>query len=400
MINITEKSSCCGCTACFNICPKNAVAMTSDSEGFLYPRVDTASCIDCGLCEKVCPIIHTPKAPERNTQGCIIRYRDPRIVENSTSGGAFTAFADYLLKKGYLIFGAGYDSDMRVVCKPADTAEKLSEMRGSKFVQSELDTVFSDIKKRLKIGEKVLFTGTPCQVAGLVSFLGEKPDNLICIDFVCRGVASPGLWRNYLDMMEGRYRAKVVFARFKNKTYGYHAATMKVDFDNGKTYYASGRVDPMLKSFVSELASRPSCHDCAFKTVERVSDITMFDCYQFTPLTKMPDDDKGYTCLMIHSQTGRELLDSVHANIDLYDADLDSMIELNGIMVKNSAKPHRRRERFYQLAETQPIDEVIRQVAPVSAKDRMIENSKNVLFQTGLIRLARKLKKKDTVETR
>lgn len=155
------------------------------------------------------------------------------------------------------MYGAGYDDSMRVICKKATSNDELKEMRGSKFVQSLLGNTYKDVKNELNTGKRVMYSGTPCQVEGLLCYLKKKPDNLLCVDFVCRGVPSPGLWENYVQFMERKFGSKMVGARFKHKTYGYHTTTMKIDFANGKTYYGSGRVDPYMKAFVSELASRP-----------------------------------------------------------------------------------------------------------------------------------------------
>ena len=396
MIRITEKSRCCGCTACANACPKGAIAMKADGEGFLYPSVDMERCVDCGLCERVCPVLHHERAAEE-TKGYIVRYKNADVVQESTSGGAFTAFAEKILSREGIVYGTGYDADMNVICKAAKTPAELAEMRGSKFVQSDLGSTFKEIKTRLREGFQVLFTGTPCQVAGLVSYLGGKPENLYCIDFVCRGVPSPGLWRNYVGMMEKKYGAKMVGARFKHKTYGYHATTMKIDFEGGKTWYGSGRVDPMMKAFVREMASRPSCHDCAFKTLERVSDLTMFDCYKFSEITGQHDDERGYSCLFVHSREGAELFGAVREQLFVLDADVETLIEKNGIMVRNSARPHPRRAEFYRLAAEKPIDEAIAAVEPITAKDRLIERAKGILFKTGLIRVAKRIKREKNV---
>lgn len=397
MIQITDKTKCCGCTACYNVCPKSAIEMMSDAEGFLYPKVKADLCINCRLCEKACPVLKDMKHEEK-TEGYIIRYKDEKIVEESTSGGAFTAFASYLLKAGYLVYGTGYDDDMRVICKTALKSEELQEMRGSKFVQSTLGRTFQDIKKRLQGGQKILFTGTPCQVSGLISCLGKKPENLICMDFVCRGVPSPGLWENYVSMMEKKHGSKMVGARFKHKTYGYHATTMKVDFANGKTWYGSGRVDPMMKAFVKELASRPSCSDCAFKGVERLSDITMFDCYEFESITGRADDDKGYTSLLIHTGKGEKLLKALAPELIVYQVSPKDLVTRNGIMVCNSAKPNRRRGEFYRLAQEMPIDRAMQKISPITGKDYLIENLKGFLHKTHLIKVAKKLRGKRIIE--
>lgn len=392
MIVLTDKKDCCGCTACFNSCPVKAITMAPDKEGFLYPYINLEKCVNCGVCENVCPIIHRNEHDEK-TEGYIVRYRDEKIVEESTSGGAFTAFALYLLSKGFLVYGAGYDKDMRVVCKMATKSTELQEMRGSKFVQSALGTTFQEIKNRLKNGQKILFTGTPCQVSGLVSYLRGKPENLFCIDFVCRGVPSPALWKNYVDMMEHKYDSKMIGARFKNKTYGYHATTMKIEFANGKTWYGSGRVDPMMKAFVRELASRPSCSACSFKGIKRQSDVTMFDCYEFSSITNLKDDNKGYSSLFIHTEKGKQIFDMLMERFDVYPTAIEKLVTKNGVMVKNSAKPNPKRDQFYEYATQYPIDVAMNMVDPITKKDFLIEKTKGIVARSQLIYLLKKIKR-------
>lgn len=392
MIHIKNKVECCGCTACYNACPKSAIEMKPDKEGFLYPSIDNEKCIDCGVCERVCPI-NNKEIHHEQTLGYIVRNKDEQIVNDSTSGGSFTAFAQYILKNGGVVYGAGYDVDMNVVCKCATDETQIAEMRGSKFVQSSLSDTYSRIKRQLTEGTLVLFTGTPCQVSGLVSFLRTKPNNLICMDFVCRGVPSPGLWRNYLDMMQKKYNSKVVFAKFKNKTYGYHATTMKIEFENGKVWYGSGRVDPMMKSFVNEMASRPSCGACSFKGIERVSDITMFDCYEYSTITEKKDDDKGYTSIFVHSDAGRDIFEKVYDNFDVLAVEVNRLVTKNGIMVCNSAKPSKKRDEFYATVAEMDIETAMKHVSPITKKDYFIEKCKGFLHRTGLIKLAKKMKK-------
>ena len=244
----------------------------------------------------------------------------------------------------------------------------------------------------------VLYSGTPCQISGLLSYLGKKPNNLICIDFVCRGVPSPGLWANYVTYMEDKFNSKIIGVRFKHKTYGYHTTTMKVDFANGKNYYGSGRVDPYMKAFVSELSSRPSCANCSFKGIERVSDISLFDCYEYSKVTGKYDDDKGYSSLFIHTEKGKKVFDEIKDKIWFEEEDINKLVLCNGIMVCNSAKPHKKRAEFYEKAAMYPIDQAMDMVLPITAKDRMIEKTKSILYKTGLIRIARKMTKGRKVE--
>lgn len=396
MIQIVDKTKCCGCTACYNICPEQALEMKADSEGFYYPEVKRERCTNCKLCEKVCPVLNK-KEHEEITKGYIVRHKDSIIVNQSTSGGAFTAVASYLVGQGAVVYGAGYDDRMQVVCKRAEKYEQLGEMRGSKFVQSSLGTTYIQIKNELHEGKVVLFTGTPCQVSGLITFLGTKPDNLLCIDFVCRGVPSPGLWKNYVSMMEEKYASKMIDVKFKHKTYGYHTSTMKIVFENGKIYYGSGRIDPYMKAFVKELSSRPSCSACLFKEIERLSDITLFDCYKFSEITDCRDDDKGYTSILIHTNRGRKIFNEIKNSLWWKAEEIDKLVNKNGIMILNSAQQHPKRREFYEMVESMPIDKAIEMICPITKKDFMIERAKSILFKTGLIRIARKIKRKQNI---
>jgi coenzyme F420-reducing hydrogenase beta subunit len=393
MIQITKKEDCCGCTACANICPKDAIVMAPDEEGFLYPQVVADRCVSCGLCQKVCPV-GKAKGERDDVQGYIVRYKDAAIVEHSTSGGVFTALASYVIADGGVVYGTGYDENMRVVCKKADHVEALQEMRGSKFVQSYLGDSFRQIKQELARGTQILFVGTPCQVEGLLAYLQKKPENLLCVDFVCRGVPSPGLWENYVRTMEKKYGAKMIGARFKHKTYGYHATTMKVDFANGKTWYGSGRVDPMMKAFVTELASRPSCGACDFKQLSRKSDITMFDCYEFSAVTGLADDNKGYSSLFVQSEQGARLFDAVRDQLTVMEVAAEKLAEFNGAMVYRSAAPNPKREQFYRLAAENPIDVAMEKTDPITRKDHLIEGIKGTVHKIGLVQFAKKLRKK------
>lgn len=397
MIQIDDKKQCCGCTACESICPKKAIKMLPDEEGFLYPHVEETKCIQCGLCEKTCPIINTKKS-DQEPKGYIVRNTDKEIVQDSTSGGVFTAIANYVLDKQGVVYGVGYDSSMRVIYKKAENKSEIAEMRGSKFVQSYIVGIYEDVKQTLGSGRLVLFTGTPCQVAGLINFLRKKPDNLYCVDFICRGVASPLLWENYLQAMQDKYKSAISFVKFKNKTYGYHATTMKVDFQNGKTYKASGRIDPMMKSYVNELASRPSCAACSFKSERHISDLTMFDCYHYSAITRKKDDNKGYSSLFVNSYVGEKIIESIAKSIEMTAVDYHELTKWNGIMVCNSAKPHSRRDEFYSYISTMTIHEAINKVMPITKKDYLIELSKAVINRIGLIQFLKKLKK-EKIET-
>lgn len=220
MIQITDKSQCCGCTACASICAHDAITMQPDALGFLYPVVDKDKCVDCGLCEKVCAFndhydtsLNLPKP-----DAYAARHKDMKEVETSRSGAAFIAISDYVLENGGVVYGAGYTDHFRVVHKRATTKEERDEFKGSKYVQSDMNTVFRQVKKDLKDGLAVLFSGTPCQTAGLHSYVGRKlREHLILVDIVCHGVPSPYMWRDYIAYLEKKQGDKICWVNFRDK---------------------------------------------------------------------------------------------------------------------------------------------------------------------------------------
>ncbi len=220
MINIKNKADCCGCTACASICPHDAIEMTPDVMGFLYPVVDMSKCIDCGLCEKVCAFNEhydtCLNLPEPDAYAA--RHKDMHEVETSRSGAAFIAISDYVLENGGVVYGAGYTDHFRVVHKRATTKEERDEFKGSKYVQSDMNTVFRQVKNDLKNGLTVLFSGTPCQTAGLNSYVGKRlREHLILVDIVCHGVPGPNLWRDYIAYLEKKQGDKICWVNFRDK---------------------------------------------------------------------------------------------------------------------------------------------------------------------------------------
>ncbi len=275
MIDIKDKSDCCGCTACASVCKHNAISMQPDVMGFLYPVVDKSICVDCGLCEKVCVFndhydtsLNLPQ-PEAYAA----RHKKLEEVETSRSGAAFIAISDYILEKGGVVYGAGYTDHFRVVHKRASTKAERNEFKGSKYVQSDLGHVFRQVKKDLKDGLTVLFSGTPCQTAGLNSYIGKKlRDHLILVDIVCHGVPGPYLWRDYIAYLEKKHGDKICWVNFRDKqAFGWtaHKETFKFVKGGGKMSFTY--------LFYQHIMFRSSCGKCHFTNTKRPSDITIAD---------------------------------------------------------------------------------------------------------------------------
>ena len=357
MIEITDKVKCCGCTACFNICPKKCISMQPDTEGFLYPIVDKKQCVNCGLCEKVCPILNYKPIEEKTPAAYVVRTKNQNDLMQSTSGGFSTPLAQWFFNKGGSVWTASYDNNWNVVHREFTKDDvEFSKTRGSKYVQSYLGDTYTKIQDELKNGRWVCFIGTTCQVYGLKEFLKKDYEKLITVDLVCHGTPSPKLWAKYIDFQTKKYNSRITDINFRNKTYGYHSGTMMLRFENGKKYTGSARVDYMLKSFFSEISSRPSCYTCKFKQLNRVSDYTVFDCWHMRELLGKKDDDRGYTNLLVHTDKGGELLKEITAAYEIFQVDVEKAIALDGIMVRNSATPHKDRASFYTDLDEYEMD--------------------------------------------
>ena len=329
MIQITDKSQCCGCTACASICVYDAITMQPDAMGFLYPAVDRDKCVDCGLCEKVCAFNDhydtSLNLPQPDAYAA--RHKDMREVETSRSGAAFIAISDYVLENGGVVYGAGYTDHFRVVHKRATTKEERDEFKGSKYVQSDMNTVFRQVKKDLKDGLTVLFSGTPCQTAGLNSYIGRKlRERLILVDIVCHGVPGPYLWRDYIAYLEKKQGDKICWVNFRDKQkFGWkaHRETFKfVNMGGGKMSFTY--------LFYRHIMFRHSCGVCPYTNTRRPSDITIADFWGWEKTD--PDinkDDKGVSLILVNTKKGREIFDAIKDRMTVIPAKLEDCLQPN-----------------------------------------------------------------------
>ncbi len=396
MIYIEDKKDCCGCTACYSICPKNAITMKADEEGFLYPYVDKELCVECGLCEKVCPVQCFPKLNVGEKESYVLRTKNKDVLTESTSGGFITPLAYWVFENNGIFCGAAYDKVFKVKHTFAASAMEYNSFsfRGSKYVQSDLEDCFRKIKECLEHKTLVCFVGTTCQVSGLKAFLRKDFENLITVDLVCHGTPSPKLWEKYLDYQKNKYHSEIEKINFRNKTYGYHSGTMKIQFTNGQMYFGSARVDLMLKSFFKEISSRPICYTCPFKTLDRCSDFTIYDCWHASDLVAgLKDDDNGYTNVIVQSEKGKQILRQIEKNYEIYPADTQKAVSLDGIMVQNAAKPHPNRKEYYIDLDVEEIEDHVQKFIPISKKDKMIEMSKKMIYKSGMYNVLKGLKR-------
>lgn len=371
MIQILDKQQCCGCAACVQKCPKQCISLHEDKEGFLYPQVNTDLCIDCGLCEKVCPLLHRSEAllPLE-----VLAVKNCNLEErlSSSSGGVFIALARQVLLSGGVVFGAVYDKHWEVKIAYSESLEGVRYMMGSKYLQARIETSFCDAERFLKAGRKVLFSGAPCQIAGLHKFLRKDYPNLLTVDFLCHGVPSPGVWRNYLKeslnkSLSARRAAAgkntvlpslnviptIVGIEFRDKRlHGWKKfsfvvrskSASKAD-QNSVLLSDIHRVNPFMRGFLSDIYLRPSCYDCQCKNGVSHSDLTIADFWGIDLLIPDFDDDKGVGLVLINTIQGRCLFDEL--DMEKRTSALADVQPLNGGF-KEHTVPHPRREEFFQ----------------------------------------------------
>lgn len=392
MIEITEKNKCAGCTACASGCPKKCIEMVPDEEGFLYPKIDIEQCVGCGKCDSICPILNPIPETDFEPTACISQTKEQELLALCTSGGAFSTLAKAFLEDGGFVSGAAYDEDFRVVHIITNRFEDLRRLAGSKYVQSNLNGVFAAIKELLNHGQRVLFCGTPCQTAGLLRTVGERRDGLYLVDLVCHGVPSPALWEQYVSHTEAK-RGPLTYVNFRSKNLGYHVSVMEEQHEEGRAYYASARTHLMSKVFFKNIADRPSCYNCAFKTVKRCSDITVFDGWHAEELVpSLRDNDRGYTNLLVQSERGEELLKQYGMAMTIYPCDREKAIALDGSMMCRSVAMHPKRREFLQFASEHGIETAVQRYLPISRKDYLVERSKLVLKRLGILNAIKKIK--------
>ncbi len=362
MIILQAKSDCCGCNACGDICPRNAVTFESDNEGFLYPRIDEGKCVNCGLCNKVCPIENIADIPNGNSPTPVTVaavHKNNQIRFDSTSGGMFTALAEPFIKEDGYVGGAVYTGDWNVKQIVTNDIEDLKRLRSSKYIQSDASGYYRTIKELLDSEQKVLAVGLPCQIAALRHFLQKDYDNLLTIDLICRYINSPFAYRKYLDYLEDEYKSKIVYIKPKNKELGWRKLTHKVVFENGSTYYGTFQVDKFMKaSMQSNCLSRPACYDCKFKGFPRFADISIGDYWSRKGENEL-DDDTGTSVVLLNSAKGTQYFERIKRKIKSNEVPLDKVIAGNPALVKPLPKESIDRETFYERINKEPFDVVV-----------------------------------------
>lgn len=315
MLIFEKREDCCGCSACYNVCPKEAIKMSEDSEGFLYPQIDDDRCVECGLCKKVCSFQQYCDTKHSYEQKYFaMRSNAPQVLKESSSGGMFSVLSDVFLAQAGIVCGVIFDSQFMVKTIATDQKEERDKMRGSKYVQSDLGDIFKVIEKFLKGNRKVMFVGAPCQTAGLKEYLGVKNvsiDNLFLCDFICHGVSSPLIWKEYLEFLEKTFHSGLKEVRFRSKHYGWKNMKMRiVTSKDDKSEFCNKR-HSYLKLYNSLMITRPSCFSCKYTSFNRETDITLADFWNVGSVCPEFDDNKGISTVLINSKKGEQWIESI-----------------------------------------------------------------------------------------
>lgn len=346
--------NCCGCGVCEYVCAHSAIMMETDGFGFRYPKVNSDKCVDCGLCDRICPFNADEKTNDKPTVYAV-RHTNPEVVNNSRSGGFFTAITDSILKTGGIVYGACLDQNMRVVHMRADSVSERDRMRGSKYSQSQLGNICNLVKHDLMDGKRVLFSGTPCQVEAISRFVGKKlKENLITVDIICHGVGSPEAWRKFIEHIEKKEGRKITKADFRDKQkYGWnglHKESFLFENESVRKYY------PYV--YYNDLHVRESCGNCPYTCVPRHSDITLGDLWGFENV--VPDwskDNNGISLVLINSVKGQDLMNISAGSVE------SRQIDLGKVMQPHLQYPIRlddsRRDEYAETFMSMPFESVL-----------------------------------------
>lgn len=354
MIEITDKSKCCGCSSCVQRCPKQCISMREDEQGFLYPIIDTLKCIDCSLCEKVCPMLN-PSLAKEPLQVFAAKNKNEEQRLRSSSGGMFILLAQHIIKQGGVAFGARFDQRWEVEHCYAETIEELEPLMRSKYVQSNIRNTYKEAEQFLKQGRQVIFVGSSCQIAGLKRFLRKEYDNLLAVDFICHGVPSPGVWRKYLEEIKSlRSKAAeknsvlslslksvpvITGINFREKQLGGYGwkkfgieVRAKSPLKGDKNSVLKSGIfydDIFMKGFLSNMYLRPSCYKCTSKNGASGSDLTIADFWGIQNYHPEFDDDKGTSLIFVHTDKGKTVIERLKTKIDILESNMSEAVESN-----------------------------------------------------------------------
>lgn len=365
-----DKTKCSGCTACVSACPTHCIEMEADREGFAYPKTDFSKCIHCGRCSTACPVEKKQvAAPPMYALGANAKNKDVR--NRSSSGGVFYYLASHLLKRGGLVYGAAMQNNclsVRHVC--IREQDEIRKIMGSKYVQSDLGNTFVQVKERLQSGTEVLFSGTPCQIGGLKTFLGKEYDNLTCVSVICHGAPSPLLWNMYVQKCSSNMGGKLLHCDFRNKKHGWNHFGMQIESASEKKRFTSAQTDPYMRMFLKNISLRPSCYRCESKNNACHADIVIGDFWGVEKRLPELADDLGTSLILVYSSKGDRLVREIANHLILRETDAETALLGNRAFSGSVTEPPLR-DAFFSDLQNMDFDMLARKYVSIRAKERI-----------------------------
>lgn len=345
---------CCGCGACVDICPKNAISLSQDKETFLYPIIDRKKCVDCGLCEKACPLNFSCFQNCNSVKSYVGTYKSKNVIYDSSSGGAFTAIYQTFIKLGYIVYGVQFSEQLKVVHGKAFSEKECEKFRKSKYIQSNTVGCFKSIEKDLCSGNRVLFSGVSCQCAALVSYLDAKnisKENLVTVNLLCHGVPSQAIFDKYLEEERKEEGAIVYQYKFRNKEPKrdkVNSRTALIEFSNGNKYIRTMDNDPFLRGYYTRLFYRPSCETCHFTCKERLTDFTIADAWNIEKIKPNYRPVEGVSLILFNTEKARSTFNSIEEIMDLEEVSSEWALTSQRLF-RAPTDMHKNRDQFFEL---------------------------------------------------
>lgn len=379
MKEIVSENKCTGCTACMNICPKQAIAMEENIEGFKYPVINQEKCINCGLCKRTCPILTTNKNMSINK--CYVGYaKEDEVKRNSSSGGIFPLVANYILDNNGIVIGAAFDDNNKLNHIAITKEKELIKLKGSKYLQSNLGDIFKYVSENI-LNTKILFVGVPCQIAGLKAFLKKEYENLICVDLICHGAPSPKLFDKYIKELEKKKNDKLINYNFRDKSTGWDTYSNTAIFKNSKITELQTE-NKYMKLFLSDVALRKSCFKCNFKLGNKYSDITLGDFWGVQNYYPKMYNKKGVSAIIINTSKGEKIFNEINGYIEYEKCKLEEIVAGNPLL-KESAEYNKKGRKIFKEIDLVSVDELVKKYG----------HKRNTLWKRGLRKVKNMIKK-------
>lgn len=391
-----KKMDCCGCMACSQVCGVSAITMKQDKQGFYYPVVDTEKCVNCGLCRKVCPMEENYVGQNAEPDIYALRNRDSKVLNSSSSGGTFTLLAKWILERNGVIYGVAFDREYRVKHMRAECMETAGAFRTSKYVESDISAVYRDISQDLRDGRKVLLTGTPCQISGVLKFLRTKKvnmENLYTCDNICHGVPSRKIWKDYISILKKKYIAEddeIISVNMRSKKVSWKQQVMDVKL-------RKGNIDEVVeefsfnKFFLSLFGNRPSCFRCRYTSYKRPSDFTLGDFWNVENANVPFDIEGGVNVVLINTEKGKQVFSEICKEAQIHKVTKQAGWQPH---LEYSAKPPKKQDEFWkEYCSTEDKEAVMRKYMKGSFLSKLIRIATPVLTKVGLYGFAGKMYK-------